>query len=74
MAESRDSMLPALMADFRRAIERDGLPLGVFYVSPDKATFEDNTGVYREDARPLYQRDVEPARLRDLVGSFEAGT
>jgi 2-oxoglutarate ferredoxin oxidoreductase subunit beta len=61
-------------AAFRRALERDRLPLGVFYVSPDKPTFEDNTGVYREDVRPLYQRDVEPARLRDLVESFEAGT
>jgi 2-oxoglutarate ferredoxin oxidoreductase subunit beta len=67
-------MLPALMAGLRRAFERDGWPLSVFYVSPDKPTFEDNTGVYREDPRPLYQRDVDLARLRDLVQSFEAGT
>ena len=74
VAESKDSVLLALMARFRRAFERDRLPLGVFYVSSYKPPFEENTGVYREDPRPLYQRDVEPARLRDLVQSFEAGT
>ena len=44
------------VAAFKRAIERGKLPLGVFYTSPDRPTFEDSVGVYREDKRPLHER------------------
>ncbi|MBP7052339.1 MAG: 2-oxoacid ferredoxin oxidoreductase [Phycisphaerae bacterium] len=60
------------MAAFHRATETDRLPLGVFYVSPDKLPFEDNTGVYRDDSRPLYERQVDVERLGNLMNSLAA--
>jgi 2-oxoglutarate ferredoxin oxidoreductase subunit beta len=56
---------------FKRAIETETLPLGIFYVDPDKRSFEDNTGVYRHDKRPLYERDVDFEALGALVQSFK---
>jgi 2-oxoglutarate ferredoxin oxidoreductase subunit beta len=58
------------MAAFRKATETEKLPLGVFYVSPSKPSFEDNTGVYREDSRPLYEREVDVEKLSGLMKSF----
>jgi 2-oxoglutarate ferredoxin oxidoreductase subunit beta len=59
------------MAAFQKATETEKLPLGVFYLSPDKPSFEDNTGVYREDSRPLYERQVDVEKLSGLMKSFE---
>jgi 2-oxoglutarate ferredoxin oxidoreductase subunit beta len=58
------------MAAFQKATETDRLPLGVFYLSPNKPPFEDATGVYREDPRPLYERQVDVERLRNLMNGF----
>jgi 2-oxoglutarate ferredoxin oxidoreductase subunit beta len=57
---------------FKRATEKDRLPLGVFYINPDKKTFEDNVGIYRDDDRPLYQREPDIERLRKLIESFKS--
>jgi 2-oxoglutarate ferredoxin oxidoreductase subunit beta len=57
-------------AAFQKATETDRLPLGVFYLSPNKPPFEDATGVYREDPRPLHERQVDIERLRNLMSSF----
>ncbi|MGE5296137.1 MAG: thiamine pyrophosphate-dependent enzyme [Solirubrobacterales bacterium] len=58
------------MAAFQKATETDKLPLGVFYLSPNKPPFEDTTGVYREDTRPLHEREVDFEKLRSLMKSF----
>jgi len=58
------------MAAFQKATESERLPLGVFYLSPDKPSFEDNTGVYRDDSRPLYERRVDVEKLRGLMESL----
>ena len=55
---------------FRRAIEGDRLPLGVFYVNPNKATFGDNVGLYREDPTPLYGRELDRGKLNALIDSM----
>jgi len=57
-------------AAFAKAIEEDKLPLGVFYVNPKKS-FEENTGIYDEDARPLYEREVDRNKLASLIDSFK---
>ena len=57
-------------AAFAKAIEDDKLPLGVFYVNP-MASFEENTGVYKDDPRPLYERDVDQTKLAALIDSFK---
>jgi 2-oxoglutarate ferredoxin oxidoreductase subunit beta len=54
---------------FRRAIETGEYPLGIFYINPHKTTFEENLSVYREKESPLYQREVDVQKLRDLVES-----
>ncbi len=55
---------------FTRAVETDRLGLGVFYVSEPRASFEENTGVYTDDERPLYERDVATDKLDELIGEF----
>ncbi len=65
-----DSHDPADRAGaFRRAIEKDRLPLGVFYVNPDRPTFEDNLSVYKEDRTPLHRRQFDFERLAGLIRS-----
>ena len=55
---------------FKRTIEEDRLPLGIFYVNSDKKTFEENVGVYEKDGRPLYERKPDLERLRSLIETF----
>ena len=59
-------------AAFSRAIEDEKFPLGVFYKSPDKATFEENQQVYKEDNTPLYKRRPDYEKLKDLMNSILA--
>ncbi|MBL7153998.1 MAG: 2-oxoacid ferredoxin oxidoreductase [Phycisphaerae bacterium] len=57
---------------FRKATETDRLPLGIFYINPDKSTFEDNLAPYREDRRPLYERQLDTEKLRALIEQFKS--
>jgi 2-oxoglutarate ferredoxin oxidoreductase subunit beta len=59
-------------AAFRRTLETDKLPLGIFYINPSKSTFEDNVGIYQQDNRPLFEREPDANRLRMLIGKFRA--
>jgi len=56
---------------FKKAIETEKLPLGVFYTNASKTTFEENIDTYKEDRRPLYEREVNVEKLRDLLEKFE---
>lgn len=56
---------------FKKAIETEKLPLGVFYTNTNKATFEENIGTYKEDKRPLYEREMDVGKLRDLLEKFK---
>lgn len=56
---------------FKKATEKEKLPLGVFYINPEKKTFEENIGLYREDNRSLHQRKPDIGRLRNLVEAFK---
>jgi 2-oxoglutarate ferredoxin oxidoreductase subunit beta len=55
---------------FNKAIETDKLPLGVFYINPDRIPFEENIGVYDENNTPLFERDVDYSELESLIGRF----
>jgi 2-oxoglutarate ferredoxin oxidoreductase subunit beta len=57
-------------AAFAKALEDDKFPLGVFYIDEDRDSFEDNTGIYAEDDRPLFERDVDMQRLASLIDTF----
>ena len=53
---------------FRRALEEDRLPLGVFYVNDGRTGFEDNLAPYRKgDRTPLHKRTIEPEKLQALI-------
>lgn len=58
-------------AAFERATETERLPLGVFYISPQKSTFEENVNSSRKCDEPLFQHEPDIERLHDLIESFK---
>jgi 2-oxoglutarate ferredoxin oxidoreductase subunit beta len=61
------------VAAFRKAQETRRYPLGVFYMNPNKPTFEEESGVYDGNATPLYERTVNQERLNQLIDTFTVG-
>ncbi len=57
-------------AAFQRAVETDKFPLGIFYISPEKETFEENIGIYEKDDKPLFERNTNYAKLKTLIEQF----
>lgn len=57
---------------FKKAIETERLPLGVFYVDTEKRTFEENIDAYWENDQPLYQRQPDIGKLRNLIEKFKS--
>ncbi|MBN1591977.1 MAG: 2-oxoacid ferredoxin oxidoreductase, partial [Candidatus Coatesbacteria bacterium] len=57
---------------FEKAIGRGKMALGVFYKNPGKKTFAEKTGVYMNDARPLFKRN-EPRteQLKKLMDTLK---
>ena len=54
---------------FKRSMETDKFPLGIFYMDPGKKTFEENLEVYSEDNTPIYNRKVNMDKLKALIDS-----
>lgn len=54
---------------FKRAMETDKFPLGIFYTNPDTPSFEENLEVYSNDKTPLYKRKVNIKNLKVLIDS-----
>ena len=55
---------------FQKAVEREKLPLGIFYRNDKKSTFEENVSVYRQNKEPLALRKIERKnKLSDLIKS-----
>lgn len=54
---------------FKRATEKDRLPLGILYVSSHKSTFEENISIYQRSTDPLYKREPDMGKLHDLIDS-----
>ncbi|MBN1232396.1 MAG: 2-oxoacid ferredoxin oxidoreductase [Candidatus Coatesbacteria bacterium] len=55
---------------FDRAIGKDKLALGIFYIN-ERNAFEDNLGIYRNNDLPLFRRIPDEDKLRKLIHSFE---
>jgi 2-oxoglutarate ferredoxin oxidoreductase subunit beta len=51
---------------FQKAVETEKLPLGIFYIN-SRTTFEENIGIYKDDKKPLYQREPNIEKLYKLV-------
>ena len=53
---------------FKRATEKGRIPLGIFYTT-SKLTFEEHLPVYKTNKDPLYLREVNLDKLKDLLDS-----
>ena len=51
---------------FGRAIEKEKLPLGIFYINP-KPAFEESLNVYSESKKPLFKRSRNVEQLSRLT-------
>ncbi len=56
---------------FEKATQTDKLPLGIFYISQQKPTFEENIGTYQEKRTPLYKREPDMQKLSNLIDKFK---
>lgn len=55
---------------FAQALETQKLRLGVFYMNPDKKTFEENIGIYSREKTSLWKRDNDRReKLSRLIDS-----
>jgi len=54
------------VAAFAKTIEGPKFPLGIFYLNP-KPTFEETSGVYTDDDRPLFEREVDWLKLSEEI-------
>lgn len=54
---------------FKRALESDKFPLGIFYINKERRTFEENLEVYQENHTPLYKRKLDISKLEKLIDS-----
>jgi len=55
---------------FEKAIQRDKLPLGVFYENSDKPTFEDNLKKYYGVGGPMFEYEANTEKLGELIRQF----
>lgn len=52
---------------FDLAMKDAPYPLGVIYEEKSRPTFEDNIGVFRNDSRPLFRRELDVRKLEELL-------
>lgn len=52
---------------FKRAMEEDKVPLGIFYRNKNKKTYEESLGIYEKDEKPLYMRKVDMRKVKFLI-------
>ncbi|MDI3482249.1 MAG: 2-oxoglutarate/2-oxoacid ferredoxin oxidoreductase subunit beta [Candidatus Methanomethylophilaceae archaeon] len=56
---------------FKRSIEVDPYPTGIFYKEEGKPVFWEQCTAYRDSKEPLYQRMLDHKRLRELIATFK---
>lgn len=54
---------------FKKSIEQNKLPLGVFYINKNKKTFEQNLKTYKQNKKPLSQRQIQMNKIVKLINS-----
>lgn len=55
---------------FKKATEKDKLPLGIFYLNPNKKTFGESLNLYQDVTIPVINRKPELERLQVLIDSY----
>ena len=56
---------------FERALEEGPFPLGIIYRNDQRKPFEENLNVYKNIKTPLFQRNPDPVKIRELFESFK---
>ncbi|MEM2110195.1 MAG: thiamine pyrophosphate-dependent enzyme [Candidatus Odinarchaeota archaeon] len=54
---------------FKKSLERDKYPLGVFYINPGKKTFEEKITPYKNSNLPIIEREFDKLKLIELVNA-----
>jgi 2-oxoglutarate ferredoxin oxidoreductase subunit beta len=54
---------------FKKAIQTDKLPLGIFYVKEEEKPFEEKLIAYKKNEKPMYEREVDFDKLKNLIES-----
>ena len=52
-----------------RSLEQKKLPLGIFYIN-ERPTYNENVQIYKEDKRPLWQRELNKEKLTELINKY----
>ncbi len=52
---------------FKKSIETDKYPLGVFYINEEKKTFDENISAYKTDKSPLHKRKLDIELVKNLL-------
>ena len=52
---------------FKKSIEQNKLPLGIFYINKNKKTFEQNLNTYKQNNNPLCQRKIKKDKIVKLI-------
>ena len=58
------------IAAIERALEKERLPLGIFFINPHKKTFEESLNVYQDVTIPVINRKPELEKLQTLIDSY----
>jgi 2-oxoglutarate ferredoxin oxidoreductase subunit beta len=54
----------------RVALNLTKLALGIIYKNPNRLPYEENIRIYDSDPRPLFERDLDKKKLKELVIAF----
>ncbi len=54
---------------FKRAIQTDKLPLGIFYINKESMPFEEKLTAYKKNKKPMFEREVDFQKLSNLIES-----
>ncbi|MFO7676848.1 MAG: thiamine pyrophosphate-dependent enzyme [Thermoplasmatota archaeon] len=52
---------------FKKSIEENKLPLGIFYINKNKKIFEQTLKTYKQNKKPLYQRQAQMDKIIKLI-------
>lgn len=55
---------------FEKAIEKEKLALGIFYINNEKPIFEEQLTIYKSDRSPLFERKSDNSKLNELINNF----
>jgi 2-oxoglutarate ferredoxin oxidoreductase subunit beta len=52
------------------ALDSKKFPLGILYINPNRRPYEENVKIYDKDKRPMYQRELDKTRFRNLLENY----